>query len=212
MNDLMERFYELPARQRLLILIGAAALVIAGYLYFVYWPKAEQIRQQEAKLATLKEERDRKAKLAANIGEARKVVEELKIKLREAETELPTKKEIPDLLSAVSGAGGESGLEITQFRQRPEQFQDFYAEVPVDIVVRGSYFQVEAFFDRVSRLTRIVNVGNIGMKAPTTIKEDPVRIDTTCKATTFRFLDEAERERIARDKKAKEGKKKAGKK
>lgn len=113
MNDLMERFYELPARQRLLILIGAAALVIAGYLYFVYWPKAEQIRQQEAKLATLKEERDRKAKLAANIGEARKVVEELKIKLREAETELPTKKEIPDLLSAVSGAGGESGLEIT---------------------------------------------------------------------------------------------------
>lgn len=212
MNDLMERFFELPARQRVLILVGAVALLIVAYLYLFYWPRSQEISKLEAKLATLKEERNHKAQLAANLAEARKTLVELQAKLREAEAKLPTKKEIPDLLSSISGAGSESGLEVATFRQRPEKFHDFYAEVPVDMVVRGSYFQVQAFFERVSSLRRIVNVGSIGIKLPQRgVIEDPIRVDTTCKAITFRFLDEAERERIAREKSSKEGKKRPGK-
>jgi Tfp pilus assembly protein PilO len=80
--------------------------------------------------------------------------------------------------------------------------------VPVEILVRGAYWQVESFFQRVSDLTRIVNVGNIGIKAPPLIESDPVKLQTSCAATTFRFLDEEERARIAKEReKKKEGKK-----
>ena len=108
-------------------------------------------------------------------------------------------KEIPDLLSAISSAGRESGLEIMLFKQKPERFQDFYAEVPVDVLVRGNYHQVATFFDRVGQLDRIVNVSDISMKDPKT-EDGTMVVNTACSAVTFRFLDEQEREKVAKEK------------
>ena len=99
-------------------------------------------------------------------------------------------------------------MEIVLFRQRPETFEDFYAEVPVDMLVRGSFFEVESFFSRVSHLQRIVNIKNIAIKAPQLIPEAPVRLETSCSATTFRFLNEEERERIRKQKEAEAKRKK----
>src|SRR6185436_2667370 len=99
----------------------------------------------------------------------------------------------------ISSAGRESGLEILLFRQKPERFQDFYAEVPVDVLVRGNYHQVATFFDRVGQLDRIVNVADISMKEPKA-ESGTMIVDTSCSAVTFRFLDEAERARVAKEK------------
>lgn len=206
MNELIERFLELPPRQRMFVIAGAVGVVFFAYAYLLYWPRGEQIAQKEKHLASLQADRDRKARLAANLSEAQELVMDLEAALKEAVTQLPDTKEIPDLLSAISGVGRESGLEIVQFRQRPEAYRDFYAEVPVDMVVRGTYFQVEAFFARVSELQRIVNINNISIRSPDTLPNDPVRLETACATTTFRFLDEAERERIANEQK-KKGKK-----
>jgi type IV pilus assembly protein PilO len=205
MNELLERFLELPPRQRMLLVVGLVGVVILGYAYFLYWPRSAEIEARQKRLATLTAERDKKARLAANLPEARRAVEDLQAALRKAVAQLPDSKEIPDLLSGVSAVGRDAGLEIVQFRQRAEEFRDFYAEVPVEMLVRGTYFQVEQFFDAVSKLTRIVNVSNIVMKSPSMIPDDPIRLETACSAVTFRFLDEAERERIARERKAKEG-------
>jgi type IV pilus assembly protein PilO len=199
MNELIERILELPARQRVLLLVGSVGFLFFVYAYFLYWPRGVAIDEKREQLVALTADRDKKAKLAANLVQARQAVEELRGALKEAIAQLPDTKEIPDLLSNISDAGRASGLEIVQFRQRPEQFKDFYAEVPVEVLVRGTYFEVESFFDRVSRLTRIVNVADIGMKSPATIEMDPVRLETACAATTFRFLDEAERERLAKE-------------
>ena len=125
--------------------------------------------------------------------------------LRKAVAQLPDTKEIPDLLSSISSLGRESGLEILQFKQRPEKFEEFYAEVPVDILVRGTYHQVAAFFDKVGHMARIVNVGNVNTKSPAKIEGEALELDTACVAVTFRFLDEAERERIAKQKEKEKG-------
>jgi type IV pilus assembly protein PilO len=202
MNDLIERLMELPPRQRMMLLVGAIGLIFFVYVYWVYWPQGERITQMETQLSSLQQERDRKAKLAANLHEARQLVADLQAALKEAVAQLPDTKEIPDLLSGISGVGRESGLEIVKFRQKEEQFQDFYAEVPVEMLVRGSYFQVEAFFGRVSQLQRIVNIRNISIKSPVVIPEEPIRLETSCSATTFRFLDEEEREKIRKQREA----------
>ncbi len=199
MNDLFERILDMPPRQRVLLLVGAVGLLFFAYAYFIYWPRSAVIADKEIALNALRIDRDRKAKLVGNLVQARQVVADLKAGLNKAIAQLPDTKEIPDLLSNISALGREAGLEIAEFRQRPEVYQEFYAEVPVEILVRGSYFQVEEFFGQVSRLTRIVNVGNIGMKAPPKIVEDPIRLETSCAATTFRFLDEEERARIAKE-------------
>jgi type IV pilus assembly protein PilO len=207
MSDLIDRIMDMPARQRVLLLVGIVFFVFGGYAYLIYWPRAEQITDQEAQLAMLHQDRERKAALVANLPQAKKEVADLNAALNEAVAQLPDTKEIPDLLSGISAVARESGLEIQQFKQKPEAYQDFYAEVPVEILVRGTYWQVEAFFKRVAELTRIVNVSGIGIKAPALIENDPVKLQTSCAATTFRFLDEAERERIRKEREAKEGKK-----
>jgi len=202
MNDLIERFLELPPRQRAIAVVAGVGVVVVLYLYMAYWPRAENIQRMEKKLTQLQHDRDRKAKLAANLSAARQEVTDLRAALKEAVAQLPDTKEIPELLSSISGVGRESGLEIVQFRQRKEEFRDFYAEVPVDMLVRGSYAQVEKFFGSVSQLQRIVNIRNLIVKSPVPIPEDPVRLETSCSATTFRFLDEKERERIRKKREA----------
>lgn len=205
MNQLLERLLELPLRQRVLLLVGGVALLFFFYAYFLYWPRSQAIAEKEKQRDELRDDRARKAAMVSNLERVRKEVAQLDGDLRKAIAELPDTKEIPDLLSTVSSLGRESGLEIMQFKQRPEQYEDFYAAVPVDIVVRGTYHQVAGFFDKVSRMARIVNVTNVAIKSPPRADSDAVSLDTSCAAVTFRFLDEAERERIAKAKEKKEG-------
>jgi type IV pilus assembly protein PilO len=207
MNDLLDRVLEMPVRQRVLLLVAIVFVVFGGYAYLIYWPRADEITDKEQSVQALRQDRDRKAALVANLAQAKQEVADLNAALKQAIAQLPDTKEIPDLLSGISAVARESGLEIQQFKQKPEVYQEFYAEVPVEILVRGAYWQVEAFFQRVSDLTRIVNMGEIGIKAPTLIESDPVKLQTSCAATTFRFLDEAERARIAKEREKREGKK-----
>ncbi len=205
MNQLLERFLELPPRQRVIAVVVAVASLFLGYAYFLYWPRSASITELEQRRNDLVKDRDRKVALVANLDQTRKAVAELDGDLRKAVAQLPDTKEIPDLLSSISSLGRESGLEIIQFKQRPEQYQDFYAEVPVDILVRGTYHQVATFFDKVSRMARIVNVTNVAIKSPAKAESDSVTLETSCAAVTFRFLDEAERERIAKQREKEKG-------
>jgi type IV pilus assembly protein PilO len=113
-------------------------------------------------------------------------------KLKDAELEfkivmkkLPEKKEIPNLLSSVSQSGRDAGLEFLLFQPEPEQSKDFYAEIPVSIRVTGNYHNVALFFDKVARLSRIVNINDIKM---TSAKGSSVLL-TSCKAITYRFVE-----------------------
>ena len=199
MKDLMERFFELESRQRTMICALVVVLVAAGYWSFVYSGRRAELADLRTKIHNLQDQRTAKARLIANLDEERAAVRELQAQVRRAEVQLPDSKEIPDLLSAISSAGRESGLEMLLFRQKPERYQDFYAEVPVDVLVRGNYQQVATFFDRVGQLDRIVNVSDISMKDPK-VNSGAIIVQTSCSAVTFRFLDEAERQRIAKQK------------
>jgi type IV pilus assembly protein PilO len=207
MTELLDRILEMPVRQRVLLLVAIVFVVFGGYAYLIYWPRTDEIAEKEQTVVTLREDRERKAALVANLAQAKQDVADLNAALKQAVAQLPDTKEIPDLLSGISAVARDAGLEIQQFKQKPEQYQEFYAEVPVEILVRGAYWQVESFFQRVSDLTRIVNMSDIGIKAPTLIESDPVKLQTSCAATTFRFLDEEERARIAKEREKKEGKK-----
>lgn len=210
MDDLLERFFELETKQRMIAGVAAVVLVFGAYWYFVYAGRSAETATVTAKITDLRQQRDAKQKLVANIGKLQETVRELGAQVKRAEARLPDSKEIPDLLSSISSAGRDAGLEVISFRQRQEQLRDFYAEVPVDVTVRGNYHEVATFFDRVGQLDRIVNVGDIVMQTPKR-EGDEMIVDTLCSATTFRFLDEKERAEIAKEKAAKAKENKAKK-
>jgi len=203
MNDLLERFFGLTSQMRLVAYVGAALLVSLLYWNFFYSPGAATLNERRSHLEELEAQQALKTRQIAQIESLRAKVKELDAKLREALAQLPDQKEIPELLSTVSSLGRESGLEILLFRQKPEVLQDFYAEVPVEMLMKGTYVQLKEFYDKVGGLNRIVNVKDINMKSPV-VSEGRVVLSTSCNAVTFRFLSEEERARIAAERAKKE--------
>jgi type IV pilus assembly protein PilO len=205
LNEFIAGLLNRPRPQKLGILMGVVLfLVIVGYFY-VYLPGNEQLNKLNEDLAGIRGERDRKKVIAANLPKLQRDIQEWTLKLKAAASQLPDTKEIPDLLSNLSAKAREAGLEIILFRPRPENFQDFYAEIPIDIIVRGNFYSALRFFDSVGKLNRPVNIDNIDLRNPK-ITGDQVELEISTLATTYRFLDEADRKKAA-DEKAKTQKK-----
>jgi type IV pilus assembly protein PilO len=198
-NQLLTQILRLPRQQKVGILAGLILfLLILGYFY-VYLPGDDNLAKLAEEVGSVRADRDKKRALSANLPKLQKELQRWDSKLKAAVAQLPDRKEIPDLLSSLSTKAREAGLEILLFRPRAENFQEFYAEIPVDIVVRGGFFSAVTFFDEVGKLSRLVNIDNIDLKNPK-VGSEPVVLDISTLATTYRFLDDAERKKVAEEK------------
>lgn len=203
MKELWEQIVSLSKAKKVGLLSALIVMILALNYSFLYAPQSAQISDLTEQIASLRRDQEKKKRIAANRLQLRREQADLDGMLKEAMAQLPTQKEIPDLLRNVSTKAREAGLEIILFRPRGENYHEFYAEVPVDIAVRGNFHDIVFFFDEVGRMDRIVNISNIELKAAKT-KELQQSIDVFSQATTFRFLDQAERERIVAEKAARE--------
>ncbi|WP_370543312.1 type 4a pilus biogenesis protein PilO [Geobacter sp. OR-1] len=142
-----------------------------------------------------------KKKIADQLPKFKSEYAKLQKDLESALTELPNQKEIPSLLTSITNVGKAAGLDFLLFKPKAEAAKGFYAEVPVDITVSGSFMNVANFFIAVGNLPRIVNIGNVNF-ADIKYDKDKGRTNlrVNCLATTFRFLDKKE---IKDDKKKK---------
>ena len=189
-----------------MILAVLIILLAAGYYSVWYGPRSEEITRLSEDVNAARNEKTIKQKRIAILPKLQKELHQLDIRLKEAVAQLPDKKEIADLLSGISAKAQTSGLEILLFRPRAENFKDFYAEIPVDINVKGNFYNVVTFFDEVGQLSRLVNINNITFRNPK-VTGNQVVLEGSSLATTYRFLDETERKKIA-EQKAKAAKKK----
>ena len=191
MDPNVEKILKLPTKQKILILVLVAVLEIAALVWFVFLPKQKELTGLKAELVKLQSDVSEKTRIANNLPKLKAEYDQLNRELDQALTELPNSKEIPSLLTSITTLGKNSGLDFLVFRPKPETPKDFYADVPVDIVVSGSYYSVANFFAAVANLPRIVNISNVAFSD---IKNVSNRMLTkvTCLATTFRFLDKKE--------------------
>lgn len=199
MSDFIDRILELPKLQKIGILAGLILALLALDYTLLYSPRSQQISGLLEDIETAGVAKNKAEKLVADKPRLLKERQKAEGLLKEAVAQLPDRREIPDLLSSISDKVREAGLEILIFRLKEETLQDFYAEIPVDIVVRGGFHNVVTFFDEVGRFDRLVNIQNIEIKTPQT-KDDILSVEASALAVTFRFLDEAEREKAAEEK------------
>lgn len=199
MNALFDSILERPKGQKIAILAVLIILLVAGYYSLWYGPRSEEITRLGEDVEAARNEKAIKQQRIAILPQLQKELHELDIRLKEAVAQLPNKKEMADLLSGISAKAQIAGLEMVLFRPRSENLKDFYAEVPVDINVKGDFYNVATFFDELGRLSRLVNIDNISFKNPR-VRGNQVMLEASSLATTYRFLDEAERKKIAEEK------------
>ena len=198
MNQLLDNILERSKLQKIAILATTIILISALYYSFIYSPRSDEVAKLADSVEIARNEKNAKQLKAANLPRLQRDLKMLDMQLLKAVAELPNQKQIAALLTNISAQAQQAGLNVILFRPRAETFQEFYAEVPVDITVKGNFHNTVSFFDAVGRLDRLINIDNIGFRNPT-IAGDNVIMETTSVATAFRFLNEAERKKVSED-------------
>jgi len=99
------------------------------------------------------------------------------------------------LLSDINQAGLGRGLQFELFKPATQETtSEFYAELPINIRVTGSYHELGSFASDIAQLPRIVTLNDIAVAAG---KDGMLTMDAVAK--TFRYLDEEE---LAKQRKA----------
>jgi type IV pilus assembly protein PilO len=194
----LDTILALDRKKKILILAGILVLLIALYVWALFLPAHKNIEQLDRKLSGLLDKKAEQEAIVANLAAFKREYHQLELSLKEAMAQLPDKKEIPSLLENISNLGRESGLDVSLFKPGTQRPKDFYAEVPVDIKLVGSYHNLLTFFYRVGNLPRIVNISDLSINK----SKDGVSassLDTACKATTYKFLEESERPQPTED-------------
>jgi type IV pilus assembly protein PilO len=186
----MDTIVKLPPAKKALVLLLVVFAIVALYVYLAYLPQREEISRLRSQRDQLLKELNESRAVAKNLDKFKKEVAQLQAQLNQALAQLPNQREIPELLKNISKLGKGSNLEFLRFRPAPERPQKFYAEVPLELVFLGTYHETGVFFDRISKLSRIINVENFKM-APSQKSGLSTLLQTQCVATTFRFLEEA---------------------
>ena len=168
--------------------VAAAALVGGLFWYFYYSPAVEERDTKAARLDTLQKEIRALEVTASKLQEFQREVQLLEAKLETLKRILPPAKETPDLMRKVQALAAQSNLAIKTFTPQPVVNKDFYQEWPIKVDVQGTYHNLALFFDRVSRLSRLVNVGDLKITA-LSAQTGSSTIAASCTATTFVYVD-----------------------
>jgi type IV pilus assembly protein PilO len=183
----LDQLAKLSRGARAGILAAIAVLVGAGYYFGYYQGEHERLTQMRAQELELQRKLSEVRSIAANISAFETEITQLEGQLAVALRQLPNEKQLEVLLADISNLGKTAGVEIKSFKRENEQVHDFYAEVPIAVQIEGTYHEIAKFFDSISRLPRIVNMGSLEMKVASATSAE-TRLVVSGTATTFRFV------------------------
>lgn len=182
---LQEKLGELSPPQRLLLVLFTIILLGGAFYFLKYKDQAQSIKrlqtsinEQQKKLETLK-------LAAVEVEKLQKELAASEEQLAQVLALLPDQKEIPGLLDNISQLGAEVGLENILFQPQPEQPREFHAAIPIRLDLVGTYHELGAFLDRVSKLDRILKVENLNL----TRQKDGSTLQVGLTMVTYRFVD-----------------------
>ena len=178
-----------PTAAKSIVIVLLFALVSFGVYWFDTQDQLDKLAGLEKEEAALKKSVTSRAKRAANLEILKQQLVLMEKDFSKLRKQLPNKTEVAALLVDISQTGLSSGLEFELFKPEREIPKEFYAELPIQIRVTGSYHEFGEFVSGIAALPRIVTLHNITMK-PEKNENDGMVMSATAK--TYRYLEEGE--------------------
>jgi type IV pilus assembly protein PilO len=212
MKDLVAQFRNLnprdpgawPAAPKALALLVLFVAILAGGYVLDIQGQLEALDAGVNQETKLKEEYKGKKQQSINLDLYRQQLREIDSSFGALLKQLPNKSQMDALLVDINQAGLGRGLQFDLFKPASQETtRDFYAELPIQLKVGGTYHDMGQFAADISQLPRIVTLNDIAL----TVAKDGISMDATAK--TFRYLDDEEvaAQRRSAAKSAKAGKK-----
>jgi type IV pilus assembly protein PilO len=168
--------------------IGAFVVVCLGAV-FGFWKfyvseVQADIALRQTRLTALRADVDRGVATARQLPQFEEQVNKLEQRLESLRQVLPEEKDVADILRRIQGLATKSNLTIQRFQPGKVVQQKLYAEIPYKLQAEGTYHNLGYFFDQVSKFPRIINIGDIALKAKSPA-EPNATITADLVATTF---------------------------
>jgi type IV pilus assembly protein PilO len=179
---------KLPWYSQVGVFVVLSLAAVGAFWNWVARDAMTSIAAQEAQLATINQNIDRGLATAKRLPEFRREVEQLEAQLERLRAVLPEEQDVADLLRRVQAMATQSRLTIRGFTPRSVTRRQMHAEWPIGLKLEGTYHDLGTFLERVSKFPRIINVGNIHIKAQD-VPSGASTITADCTATTFVLLD-----------------------
>ena len=193
-----------PLVPKLLILGGVFLAIVALGALFDWKEQWDTLDRSQKEEGTLRDQYSQKKAKAINFDAYRAQLGEVEQSFGALVKQLPNRAVIDALLTDINQAGLGRGLVFELFKPAAqERMADFYAELPINLKITGSYHDMGAFASDVAQLPRIVTLNDVS------IANDKGTLRMEAVAKTFRYLDDDE---IAKQRALAKAKEKAKKK
>lgn len=187
MASLLDKIQKISTKTRMIGFGVFIAILLVAYILQFQIPMNTTIKQLDTALMGLSDkmrENDTKIK---KLDDLRAEVKSLQGRLVILTEQLPPESEVSDLLRQIQLLVNQSGLALKSWKPsgRKMHTSGLYEEIPIAITLAGGYHNTALLFDRIGKLTRIVNILNIKMGSMTMSKDGSPEVTITCTAMTF---------------------------
>jgi len=179
---------QLPWYGQIGAFVVVSALAAFGFYNFYARDMNVQIAEKQTRLDGLRADINRGLATARRLQEFQAEVNDLQIRLDALKSILPDQKDYADLLRRIQTLATQSNLTVRTFSPQAVVTKEIHAEWPIKLQVEGTYHNLGFFFDRISKFPRLINVGEVRIRAVST-PEPNATITADCTATTFVLLD-----------------------
>jgi type IV pilus assembly protein PilO len=175
-----------------LVLLSILFLILVALGYWFLWSdQIAEIDQAKAKEEELRKVFLTKKAQAIKIDAYRQQMVDIEKTFGALLKQLPDKSQMDGLLTDINQAGLGRGLEFELFKPGQETPADFYAEMPIQIKIKGTYHDIGAFATDISKLSRIVTLNDLQI-APLARDSKDSTLTMDAVAKTYRYLDSSE--------------------
>ena len=169
-----------------LMILAVLLTALLGYI-FVVKAQLDGLNSAEGEEHALRAEFQAKAFEAANLAALRDQMAEMNQMFGALVSQLPSDTEVPGLLEDITAIGSSNGLDFNSIELQEEILQEFYIELPIDILVTGTYHDLGSFVSGISGLPRIVTLHDFEMLP---VESRPGVMQMSIMAKTYRYKEE----------------------
>lgn len=173
-----------PGPVKAIVALLVFGLVLGGgYWFFIkdQYVALERVQKEEQEL---RERYENKAYQVANLEVFKAQMVEMEETFGALVRQLPSETEVPGLLEDITNTALGNGLDLQEIQLQGEVQRDFYAELPINIRVIGSYHELASFVSSVAGLPRIVTLHDLKI---TPVGNDGEQLNMQVLARTYRY-------------------------
>src|ERR1700751_344673 len=154
-------FSELSGIKQWGAVIAGGAIVTAALYFTMFKSQSEKNTAAQHALEDKIRENNELESYRPKLKQIEQQLTELRQQLEIEQRIVPDEKQVDGFMTMLDGEAQKAGVELRRYLAKDTKPQQYYTEVPFDMELDGRYYATLNFFDRVSKLERIVNISNL---------------------------------------------------